>query len=503
MHEQQAYDELIRRTREESLLASCSELLGWDELTYMPQRGDSHRGEQMALLNGLYHARSTDPRLGELLAVLEGSCLTSDPLSVSAVNIREIARAYRRATRVPRDLVEELARVTTRGQREWEIAKDEADFRIFEPWLARIVALKQEEAAAVSTGGAAYDALLDEYEPGARGDTLATLFQALRQDLAPLVTALEQARHQPNVSILQRPFPLERQREFCRAMAATVGFDFDGGRIDDTVHPFCCAVGPGDCRLATRYHPLNFSDGVFATLHEVGHGLYEQALDPAHQGTPMAEVPSLGMHESQSRLWENNVGRSLAFWKHFHPLAQAAFPRALAGVTLEQFHFAVNQVKCSPIRMTADEVTYNLHILVRFDLERALISGDLVARDLPGAWDEAYERVLGLIPANDAEGCLQDGHWGSGLIGYFPTYTLGNLYAAQMFDKASAELGGLENDFAHGRFSGLLDWLRDRVLRHGHRYSASALVEQATGLPVDYRPFTRSLQLKYRELYRL
>jgi carboxypeptidase Taq len=503
MHEQQAYDELIRRTREESLLASCSELLGWDELTYMPPRGDAHRGEQMALLNGLYHARSTDPRLGELLAILEGSYLTSDPLSASAVNIREIGRAYRRATRLPRDLVEELARATTRAQREWEIARDQADFRIFEPWLARIVALKQEEAAAVSTGGDAYDALLDEYEPGARGATLANLFQALRQELTPLATALEQARHQPNVSILRRPFPLERQRQFCQELAAIIGFDFEAGRMDDTVHPFCCAVGPGDCRLATRFNPLNLADGVFATLHEVGHGLYEQSLDPAHQGTPMAEVPSLGMHESQSRLWENNVGRSLAFWRYFHPLARKLFPNALGRVSLEDFHFAVNEVRRSPIRMTADEVTYNLHILVRFDLERALISGDLPARDLPGAWSEAYERILGLTPANDAEGCLQDGHWGSGLIGYFPTYTLGNLYAAQLFDRASAELGGIEEEIAHGRFGILLDWLRAKVLRHGHRYSASALVEQATGKPVDHRPFARSLQLKYRELYRL
>ncbi|HEV8062217.1 MAG TPA: carboxypeptidase M32, partial [Gemmataceae bacterium] len=392
---QQAYQELIQRAREEALLGSCIEMLGWDELTYMPRKGSGHRGEQMALLSGLHHAKTTDPRKADLLGALEGSDLTSDPISVPAVNIREIRRAYHRAMRLPRSLVEELARVTTRAQGEWEFARRDADFGAFCPWLERIIILKRHEAEAVGYETVPYDALLDEYEPGARSEALAGLFGHLRNELSPLASALAESPHQPNVAILRREFPIDRQRIFFREVAAAVGFDFGGGRLDATVHPFCSAMGPGDCRLATRYHPRDFSDGFFATLHEAGHGLYEQGLDPAHYGTPMGEAPSLSMHESQSRFWENNIGRGRPFWKHFFPLAQAAFPEALRDVDLDELYFAVNHVARSPIRATADEVTYNLHILVRFDLERALVAGDLKARDLPGAWNDAYRHYLG------------------------------------------------------------------------------------------------------------
>ena len=500
---QKAYEELIQRAREESLLASCIELLGWDELTYMPRKGGGQRGEQMALLSGLYHAKTTDPRKRDLLGELEGSRLASDPISVTAVNIREIRRAYRRATRLPRSLVEELARVTTRAQQEWESARRDADFESFRPWLERIVILKRQEAEAVGYDTVPYDALLDEFEPGARSEELVELFGDLRNELGPLASALTKSPHQANVAILHRDFPVDRQRIFCQAVAASIGFDFDGGRLDETVHPFCSAMGPGDCRLAIRYSAKDFSEGFFATLHEVGHGLYEQGLDPAHHGTPMGEAPSLSMHESQSRFWENNIGRSRPFWKHFHPLAQATFPEALGDVSLEELNFAVNHVARSPIRATADEVTYNLHILARFDLERALLSGDLKASELPAAWNETYRRHLGLTPANDAEGCLQDGHWGSGLIGYFPTYTLGNLYAAQFFARARLELGDLDEAIAHGHFAGLLSWLRTKVHRLGQRYSAKGLVEHATGKSVDHQPFVQALRQKYGELYRI
>ncbi len=285
-------------------------------------------------------------------------------------------------------------------------------------------------------------------------------------------------------------------------MAAKIGFDFASGRLDATVHPFCSAIGPADCRLATRYNPKDFGDGFFATLHEAGHGLYEQGFDPAHHGTPMGEAPSLSMHESQLRFWENDIGRGRPFWKHFHLLAQSMFPEALREVTLDELYFAVNHVARSPLRATSDEVTYNLHILARFDLERALVAGDLKAKDLPGAWNDAYRHYLGIAPANDAEGCLQDGHWGSGLIGYFPTYTLGNLYAAQLFARARIDLGDLDQQIAQGQFEGLLGWLRTRVHEQGQRYSARGLIEKATGQPVDHQPFIRALRRKYFELYR-
>jgi carboxypeptidase Taq len=501
MRTEAAYEDLIRRTREAALLASCIDLLGWDELTYMPRGGAAHRSNQVALLTGLYHVQATDPRIGDLLGELEGSSLVLDPLSPAAVNVREIRRVYRRLTRLPRALVEETARVTTLAQQEWELARRDADFRRFRPWLEKVVTLKCREAEAVGYETVAYDALLEEYEPGARSGEIAQLFDALQRDLVPLANALTHARRKAKVAILRREYPLDRQRLFGEMVAAAVGFDFRSGRLDTTVHPFCSAIGPGDCRLTTRYGLHNFSEAFFGIAHEVGHGLYEQGLDPAHYGTPMGEAPSLALHESQARFWENTIGRSRSFWAFFFPQARAFFPGTLPDVTLDDFYFAVNHVEPSFIRAVADEVTYNLHILVRFDLERALVAGDLKAADLPAAWKEAYRHTLGIVPAHDAEGCLQDGHWASGLIGYFPTYTLGNLIAAQLFVQAVADLGDLDRAFAQGRFEDLLGWLRVKVHRQGQRYSTPRLIEQVTGKQLDHRPFIQELQRKYGELY--
>jgi carboxypeptidase Taq len=501
MNIEAVYHELIRLTREETLLASCLEVLGWDELTYMPRRGADHRGDQMALLTGLYHERATSPRIGELLGVVEGSPLVSEPLAPAAVNIREIRRDYERRSRLPRRLVEELARVTTLAQQAWETARHKSTFHEFQPWLQKVVRLKREEAEAVGYEAVAYDALLEEYEPGTRSAEVATLFKALHRELLPLVNTLTHAHRQAYITILRRAYPVEQQEAFGRTVAASLGFDFTGGRLDTTVHPFCSAIGPGDCRLATRYDLHNFNVGFFSILHEVGHGLYEQGLDPDHHGTPMGQVPSVGLHESQARLWENTVGRSRPFWEHFYLQAQREFPGSLRDVQLDDFYFAVNHVEPSLVRAMADEVTYNLHILVRFDLERALVAGDLKVADVPAAWSEAYRHYLGITPANDTEGCLQDGHWASGLIGYFPTYTLGNLFAAQLFAQASRDVSDLHEALAEGRFDALRHWLSGKVYQQGRRYSAFALMEHVTGTPPDNRPFLKALESKYRDLY--
>jgi carboxypeptidase Taq len=500
-----AYDELIRRSREESLLASCSELLSWDEQTYLPRGGTEHRGNQMALLAGLHHEKATDPRIGELLDVLEASDLVRDPESPVAVNVRERRRTYRRLTKLPRALVEELARVTSIAQQEWVAARKDSDFSRFRPWLETIVARKREVAECLrdGNGGPLYDALLDEYEPGAKSQEIARLFEALRRDLVPLVAAIAGSPTRPNVALLHREYPLDRQRIFGEAIAAAVGFDFERGRLDIAAHPFCTGIGPGDCRITTRYDAHDFGDALFSILHEVGHALYEQGLDPEHHGTPMGESVSLGVHESQSRLWENAVGRSRPFWQHFFPLARRVFREALHDVKLDDFLFAVNHVAPSLIRVQADEVTYNLHVLARFELEQALISGDLAVGDVPGAWTEKYERYLNITPKNDAEGCLQDIHWSAGLLGYFPTYTLGNLFAAQLFAKVNEELGDLSAAIARGDFSGLLDWLRAKIHRQGQRYPAATLIARATGAPLDHRPLIDALRRKYGALYKL
>jgi carboxypeptidase Taq len=499
MNPQSAYDDLLRRSRERALLGSCVALLAWDEETYMPLGGAAHRADQLAYLAGLEHDQAADPRLGELLAAVEGSDVVGDPPATA--NVREWRRLYDRASRLSRPLVEETARVTSLAQQEWAAARREADFARFRPWLEHVVTLKWREADALGYADEPYDALLEEYEPGARSRDLERPFAVLRAELAPLAGRLAAARRQPDASILRRDYPADRQRAFGEATAAALGFDFGRGRLDAAVHPSFSAVGPGDVRLTTRYDPRDFGDAFFSTLHEVGHGLYEQGLDPALTGQPAGDAPSLGLHESQARLWENAVGRGRAFWEHFYPLARRAFPEALADVDLDEFHFAVNRVGPSPIRARADEVTYDLHILARFELERALISGELRAADVPAAWGEAYRRCLGAAPRDDAEGCLQDGHWAAGMFGYFPTYTLGNIFAAQLYARAEADVGGLEAAFARGDFGGLLGWLREKVHRRGAVIPAARLVEEAAGAPPDPQPLVAALRRKYGELY--
>jgi carboxypeptidase Taq len=503
MRAEEAYEELVRLARDESLLGSCEALLEWDEQTQMPPGGVEQRSRQRALLAGLLHAQATDPRRGELLAEIEGSALCADPESPQAANVRELRRVFERRSRLPRRLAEETARVTSLAQQEWVTAREQADFARFLPWLDRILRLKREEAACLDIGEEAYDALLDGFEPGARSAELEQLFERLRRDLVPLAEAIRGSTRRPRTALLRRDFPIDRQRAFGEEVAAAIGFDFERGRLDVSAHPFSTSIGPGDCRITTRFDAHDFCDGFFAILHEVGHALYDQGLDPQWRGTPAGEPASVGMHESQSRLWENRVGLSRGFWEHFYPRAQASFRGALRGVSLDDFHFAIQAVAPSLIRVDADEVTYGLHIFARFEIERALVRGDLAVADVPAAWREAYRRHLGIEPANDAEGCLQDGHWAEGLIGYFPTYALGDVIAAQLHAAAAAELGDLDAQIASGEFGGLRGWLREHVHRRGGRLPSAQLVLRVTGRPPDPQPLVDALRRKYAELYDL
>jgi len=502
MRAEAAYAELIAHFRELAVLESCEDLLGWDEETYMPPRGVEHRGNQLALLAGMTHDRLTHPRVGELLADLAHADLVQELHSVPETNVRELRRLYTRAIRLPRLLVEEITRTTCLAQQAWTVAYRKSDFPSFQPWLEKIVVLMRQQADALGYATVAYDALLDEYEPGARSDQLADLFAALRKELVPLANHLTAVRRRPNGAILRRAFPVDRQRQFAQRVALAIGFDFQRGRLDSTTHPFCMTIGPHDCRITTRYDQ-GFCDAFFGMLHELGHGLYEQGLDPDHYGTPMGESGSVGVHESQARLWENTIGRSLSFWQYFYPALQEAFPESLRDVGLDEFHLAINNVEATPVRVGSDEVTYNLHVMLRFELEQALLKGDLPVSDLPGAWNEAYRHYLGITPKNDREGCLQDSHWSEGIIGYFPTYTLGNIMAAQLFARAQKDLGDLDAAFGRGDFTGLLGWLRAKVHRHGQRYSATELIEAATGSPPDHCHLIGALRRRYGELYGL
>jgi len=499
----EAYAELIRRVKAVSLLSSCSSLLHWDQQTYMPPRGSAHRAEQLALVAGLAHSQFTAPEIGELLAEAAQAGAAREPLSPPAVNIREIRRAYERATRVPAKLVEELAHTSALAQDVWVEARRESDFERFRPWLAKLVALKQQEARAVSTGGLLYDALLDEYEPGETVERLTPVFGDLRKSLVDLVGRIAGSPKRPDLSILHRAYPIAAQEAFGKTVVAAFGFDFQAGRLDVTTHPFCSGIGPGDTRLTTRYSLHDFGDAFFSILHEAGHGLYDQGLESEHYGTPMGEAVSLGIHESQSRLWENFVGRSRAFWEHWLPRARQVFPEALTGVGLDAFVFAINDVRPSLIRVDADEATYNLHILLRFELERALIDGDLPVADLPAAWADGMERFLGIKPPDDAQGCLQDIHWSGGSFGYFPTYTLGNLYAAQFFAGAEAELGDLEERLRRGELLPLQEWLNRKIHREGQRYRAGDLVAAVTGEPLNPGYLLGHLREKLETLYGL
>ena len=498
------YSELTRLLHETAILGSCSSVLSWDEQTFMPSGGASFRSEQLGLLAGMTHERATSPRLGELLSELEASGELGDPDGDRAVNVREARRTYHRATKLPRRLVEELSRTITLSQQAWVKAREDAEFPEFLPWLEKMIGLKREEAQAIGFGdGVPYDALLDDYEPGMTTAEITRVFAPLRDELVSLVSAIQNSGKSPQTEILERHYPKTPQMVVSEAASKLIGFDFTRGRIDASAHPFCSGFGPGDCRLTTRYHDHHFPQAFFGVLHESGHGIYEQGLPAESVGLGVGQAASLGIHESQSRMWENFVGRSRPFWTYLFPTIQEAFPVALAGVAFDDFYFAINDVRPSFIRVEADEVTYNLHIMLRFELEQALISGDLKPADVPGAWNEKFSDYFSLAVPNDSQGCLQDIHWSAGLLGYFPTYALGNMYSAQFFEAAGRDLGDLDAAFAEGRFRPLREWLNSKIHSQGKRFPAPRLVEVVTGRPLSHEPLIAHLRAKFGGLYGL
>lgn len=495
------FDQLCTHASETALLESIEALLGWDERTYMPPAAGPYRAEQMTCLAGVVHQRHTDPRLGDLLSELAGSELAKDPHSDAGATIRQIKRDYDKRVKLPQSLVEELTRASVLGQQAWVEARKNDDFQSFAPHLTKIYDLKRQQAEALGYKDHPYDALLDDFEPDAKTSTVAKVLAGLRAELVPLVQAIIASGKRPNTEILKRHYPAAAQEAFGKAAAAAIGFEFDRGRLDVTHHPFCSGMGPHDCRITTRYDEHFFPSAFFGILHEAGHGIYDLGLRPEQFGLPPGTYLSLGIHESQSRMWENQVGRSEPFWQHFFPKAQQAFPEALADTSLDDFIFAINSVQPSLIRVEADEATYNLHIIIRFELEQAILTGELSVGDVPGAWKDKYRQYLGIEPPNDADGCLQDIHWSAGLIGYFPTYSLGNLYSAQFFERADKELGGLAVMFARGEFAPLKEWLNQNIHRRGQCYTAAELVQLVTNQPLSHAALMRHLRGKLEAAY--
>ncbi|MHC4731911.1 MAG: carboxypeptidase M32 [Planctomycetota bacterium] len=485
--------------RQTAVLQACRRLLSWDRDTHMPRGGAELRAEQIALVMGLLHRRRTAPELEALLEQAAPLADGADPDAPVAANVREARRDFDRATRVPVELVEERARTFTLAREAWVDARARDDFAAFRPWLEGNVTLARRYAEALGPADRLYDALLDEYEPGETTAHVSAFFEPLREAHLELLRRIR-AADEVATDVLYGSFPATAQASFATRVAAELGFDFGHGRLDTTVHPFCVGFAPADVRITTRWDESCLVDGFFSVMHEAGHGLYEQGLRAADFGLPGATACSFGVHESQSRMWENFVGRSRGFWQHFHPLAQETFPD-LEDVPVDAFHRALNAVAPTLIRVDADEVTYDLHIFLRFELEQALLSDDLAAQDLPDAWNERFAASFGVRPPNDRQGCLQDVHWSSGLFGYFPTYTLGNVYAAQLFAQAQKELGDLDAQFAQGEFAPLLRWLRERVHAHGRRYRPRRLIETVTGAPPSHEPLVRHLETKYAAIY--
>ena len=470
-------------------------LMTWDQETYLPSKAGAARAAQLATLQGLYHQRLVAPEVGDWLEQAERT--ENDPATRAMLKVFRRERDH--AVRVPESLVRALAEAQSVGLESWREARAERAFPRFAPALTRLLELRREQADAIGHGGERYDALLDHFEPEMTTARLLPVLEALRAALVPLVDALDGTFDGPEL-FDGRPFDVEQQWRFTLQLLELLGFDLGAGRQDRSIHPFTGGTHPTDVRLTTRIDPRNPSPAVFGTLHEFGHGLYEQGFEPEHHRTPLAAAPSMGLHESQSRLWENLVGRSLPFWGFLYPRLQAAFPEALAGAELESFHRAINRVRRSPIRVEADEVTYNLHIILRTSLEVRLLRDELAVADLPDAWNAAMVATLGIRPRDDVEGVLQDIHWAHGELGYFPTYALGNLYSASLMRAAEQALPGLWDEIARGELGSLRAWLRDRIHRHGAWGSAEERVQAVTGHGLTDADFLAYLRGKYGAL---
>lgn len=476
-------------------------LLSWDQETYMPPKAAPARGQQRATLSAIAHRLLTSEEMGGLLEELEGD---SDGLGEDDTRlVAEVRYDYDRARRLPESFVRRFAQETSAAYEVWVKARREAQFDLFRPRLETVVELLRERADLLGYEGSPYNALLEDYERGMRVEELRPLFAELGARQSALVERIKASGRDPETAWMDQTWDEDAQWAFTLHVLGDMGFDLEAGRQDKSVHPFTTSFDVDDVRLTTRVDARDPFSALTGSIHEGGHGLYEQGFDREYRRTPLADAPSLGIHESQSRLWENLIGRSLAFWKHYTPEFRARFPGQLDGVSAEAIHACINRVRPSLIRVEADECTYNLHIIMRFEIEVDVIEGALAVKDIPEAWTAKMKQYLGIEVPDDAQGCLQDIHWSHGGMGYFPTYTLGNLYAAQLFDKILEDIPTLWDDVEAGRFAGLLEWLRRHVHVHGRRKLAREIVRDATGREPGTEAYLAYLESKYGALYGL
>jgi len=494
-------------------LTKISWVLGWDQRVMMPPKGAAARAEQLATLETVRLEKFTSQEMGRLLDDLrpyeESLPYDSDEASL----IRVARRDYEKARRVPTELQAEMARTESKATEAWIEARQKSDFSAFLPHLQKVVELKHKFVECFDEVEHVYDPLLDEYEPGMKTAEVRAVFDDLKKDLVPLIAAISERTDSVSDACLHGHFPVDQQRRFSLSIVERFGFSPDSWRLDPTVHPFASSSATTDIRITTRYREDFINPAMFGAMHECGHGLYESGVSPTLERTPLCRGASLGLHESQSRMWENLVGRSRPFWRHFYPKLQAAFPDQFNAVDMETFYRAINKVQPSLIRVEADEATYNLHIILRFELEQEMMEGKIALRDLPEAWNVRMKSYLGVDVPNDAQGVLQDIHWSSGGIGYFATYSLGNIISCQIWEKALAALPDLYEQFERGEFMALREWLREALHQHGRKFTPKEMLQKIVGRsspepgsgddPINVGPYVKYLQTKYSEIYNL
>lgn len=496
-------EKLKEKLVEIAYLGSAVAVLNWDRETNMPPKGADARALGIAHLSAVVHDKfvkiNEDGLLSELKKQLDAGGLSQE----DAVIIKETWRSYERERKLPEDFVKELAETASRAQAVWANARAKSDFKLFLPWLEKVIRLKKKEAEFVGYEHSPYDALLDYHEPAMTVRKTEEVLSELKNFLVPFIAKIRNSKIKIKPEIIKGKFPIEKQAVFNKKIAQKVGFDFEAGRIDQSAHPFSTSFHPSDARITTRYDEKNIMYSIGSTIHETGHALYEQGLPANHFGTPLAESVSYGIHESQSRLWENIIGKSLAFWKYFYPALGKDFPKLFKDIPLRQFYESINCVRPSLIRTDADEATYNLHIILRFEIEKEIMENKIGAKDLPEIWNQKMKDYLGVIPPDDRTGVLQDVHWSMGGIGYFPTYSLGNLYAAQFYGKMSEDIGDIDRQISLGRFGDIKNWLRKNIHSAGKTYTAGELVKKVTGEELNSRHFSDYLETKYGEIYKI
>lgn len=501
-----AYEKLHALSKTTTLLASVETLLDWDQETYMPKEAIEIRSLQHEILASLVHRSRTSKAFAKALSALidlKTGAIIDERLSSSQIAaLREWRRDYVRDIKLPQAFVKQFAKTTSAATHAWKTAKEHNDFKAFSSHLEKVVALSRKKAAILGFTEHPYDALLDLYEPGMKTSFLTPLFSKLKFSLTQLLKDISVKPAFPD-DFLHRHCPTHKQMDFAHQILHKMGFHTSSSRLDLSAHPMCSGLQPKDTRMTTRIHPDNLLFHIGAVMHEGGHGLYNMNLPVEHYGSPLCQQVSLGIDESQSRWWEVLIGQSHSFWEYFFPLLQKEFPEQFQTVSLEDFYHAINGVKPGLIRIDSDEVTYNLHIIVRFELEKALMEGSLKVKDLPHAWNSKMREYLGISPEFDGQGCLQDIHWSLGYIGYFPTYTLGNLYSVQFFNAFEKAHPNWKSQVAHGSVDFIRDWLKENIHQYGRQYTPAELCERITGKPLSEEPFVAYLNHKYRSLYRL